>query len=123
METWRPSCSPVFAGVVETPRGPLLRLYEFDRALETTWQVDLFLPADGDVGEDFFELLVFERLWQVVIGAALDGANGCSDIGIGRDDHYIRIGIGLLLLIEKLQAIAIRKAPSNSAQMLRLPSS
>jgi len=42
------TCSPVFAGVVETPRGPLLRLYEFDRALETTWQVDLFLPPDDD---------------------------------------------------------------------------
>ena len=26
------TCSPVFAGRVETPRGPLLRLYEFDRA-------------------------------------------------------------------------------------------
>ena len=38
------TCSPVFAGLVETPRGPLLRLYEFDRALETTWQVDVFLP-------------------------------------------------------------------------------
>ena len=38
------TCSPVFAGVADTPRGPLLRLYEFDRALETTWQVDLFLP-------------------------------------------------------------------------------
>ncbi|MBI5393875.1 MAG: DUF5107 domain-containing protein, partial [Verrucomicrobia bacterium] len=37
-----------FAGVVETPRGPLLRLYEFDRALETTWQVDVFLPPDDD---------------------------------------------------------------------------
>lgn len=42
------TCSPVFAGVVETPRGPLLRLYEFDRALETTWQVDLFLPRESD---------------------------------------------------------------------------
>jgi len=39
------TCSPVFAGVVQTPRGALLRLYEFDRALETTWQVDLYLPA------------------------------------------------------------------------------
>ncbi len=29
-------------------RGPLLRLYEFDRALETTWQVDVFLPAGDD---------------------------------------------------------------------------
>jgi len=42
------TCSPVFAGRVETPRGPLLRLYEFDRALETTWQVDVFLPRDDD---------------------------------------------------------------------------
>jgi Tfp pilus assembly protein PilF len=42
------TCGPVFAGVVETPRGPLLRLCEFDRALETTWQVDLFLPASDD---------------------------------------------------------------------------
>ena len=42
------TCSPVFAAVVDTPRGPLLRLYEFDRALETTWQVDLLLPAEDD---------------------------------------------------------------------------
>ena len=42
------TCSPVFAGKVETPRGSLLRLYEFDRALETTWQVDVFLPSDDD---------------------------------------------------------------------------
>ena len=40
------TCSPVFAGVVETPRGRMLRLYEFDRALETAWQVDLFLPEN-----------------------------------------------------------------------------
>ena len=42
------TCSPVFAAIVETPRGPLLRLYEFDRALETTWQVDIFLPRGDD---------------------------------------------------------------------------
>lgn len=42
------TCSPLFAGVVETDRGPLLRLYEFDRALETVWQVDLFLPDSSD---------------------------------------------------------------------------
>lgn len=42
------TCSPVFAAVIETSRGPLLRLYEFDRALETTWQVDLMLPAGED---------------------------------------------------------------------------
>lgn len=41
------TCSPVFAGVVETPCGALLRLYEFDRALETAWQVDLYLPQEG----------------------------------------------------------------------------
>lgn len=40
------TCSPVFAGVVETSRGPMLRIYEFDRALETTWQVDIFAGAD-----------------------------------------------------------------------------
>jgi tetratricopeptide (TPR) repeat protein len=42
------TCSPVFAGLVKTARGPLLRLYEFDRALETTWQVDVFLPPSDD---------------------------------------------------------------------------
>jgi tetratricopeptide (TPR) repeat protein len=42
------TCSPVFAGVVDTPRGPLLRLYEFDRVLETAWQVDVFLPGAED---------------------------------------------------------------------------
>jgi hypothetical protein len=42
------TCSPVFAGLLQTPRGPLLRLYEFDRALETTWQVDVFLPGGDD---------------------------------------------------------------------------
>jgi hypothetical protein len=42
------TCSPVFAAVVETPRGPLLRLYEFERVTETTWQVDVFLPAGDD---------------------------------------------------------------------------
>lgn len=38
----------VFAGVVETQRGPVLRIYEFDRVVEATWQVDLFLPAGED---------------------------------------------------------------------------
>jgi len=38
--------APVFAGVRDTPRGPILRLYEFDRSVEATWQIDLFLPAD-----------------------------------------------------------------------------
>ena len=33
----------------ETPRGTLLRLYEFDRIVEASWQVDLFMPADAAV--------------------------------------------------------------------------
>ncbi len=42
------TCSPVYTGLVETSKGPLLRIFEFDRALETTWQVDVFLPEDED---------------------------------------------------------------------------
>jgi len=41
------TCAPVFAGVRQTPLGPILRLYEFDRIVEGTWQIDLFLPADS----------------------------------------------------------------------------
>lgn len=40
--------APVFAGVIETARGPVLRLHEFDRITEATWQIDLFLPHDDD---------------------------------------------------------------------------
>lgn len=40
--------APVFAGIVETERGPVLRLYEFDRIVEATWQIDLLLPNDDD---------------------------------------------------------------------------
>ena len=43
------TCAPVFAGIRETPRGPILRIYEFDRIVEATWQVDLFLPAESSV--------------------------------------------------------------------------
>lgn len=39
------TCAPVFAGVCNTPQGPILRIYEFDRIVEATWQVDLYLPA------------------------------------------------------------------------------
>jgi hypothetical protein len=42
------SCTAVFAGVVNTERGPVLRLYEFDRVVEATWQIDLYIPADDD---------------------------------------------------------------------------
>ncbi len=41
------TCAPVFAGVRDTPLGPILRLYEFDRIVEATWQIDLFLPAES----------------------------------------------------------------------------
>jgi hypothetical protein len=43
------TCAPVFAGIRETDRGPILRIYEFDRVVEATWQVDLFLPTDSAV--------------------------------------------------------------------------
>ena len=42
------TCAPVFAGVVETTRGPILRLYEFDRVVEACWQLDLLMPAGDD---------------------------------------------------------------------------
>lgn len=41
------TCAPVFAGVRETAEGSILRIYEFDRIVEATWQVDLFMPADS----------------------------------------------------------------------------
>ena len=42
------TCAPVFAGLRETALGPILRLYEFDRIVEATWQIDLFMPADSE---------------------------------------------------------------------------
>jgi Domain of unknown function (DUF5107) len=39
-------CAPIFAGVIETEKGPILRLYEFERRREAAWQIDLFLPPD-----------------------------------------------------------------------------
>jgi len=41
------TCAPVFAGVRATTQGPILRIYEFDRIVEATWQVDLFLPSSS----------------------------------------------------------------------------
>lgn len=41
------TCAPVFAGVRETEEGPVLRIFEFDRIVEATWQVDLFMPKDS----------------------------------------------------------------------------
>jgi hypothetical protein len=43
------TCAPVFAGIRETDEGPILRLYEFDRIVEATWQIDLFLPTGSAV--------------------------------------------------------------------------
>lgn len=43
------TCAPVFAGVRETADGPILRIYEFDRIVEATWQVDLFMPTESAV--------------------------------------------------------------------------
>jgi hypothetical protein len=42
------TCAPVFAGIRDTPLGPILRIYEFDRIVEATWQIDLFLPAGSE---------------------------------------------------------------------------
>lgn len=42
------SCAQVFTATLDTDRGPILRLYEFDRVLEATWQIDLFLPKGDD---------------------------------------------------------------------------
>lgn len=41
------TCAPIFAGMRETADGPVLRIYEFDRIVEATWQVDLYMPADS----------------------------------------------------------------------------
>jgi len=41
--------SPVFAGTIQTERGPLLRVYEFDRQNFTTWQVDMLLDNETDI--------------------------------------------------------------------------
>ena len=39
--------APLYVTEVETPRGPIVRLYEFDREMNTTYQVDLF-TRDSD---------------------------------------------------------------------------
>jgi hypothetical protein len=40
------TCSDVFCATVNTERGPLLRIYEFDRIKEMGWQIDLYLPPN-----------------------------------------------------------------------------
>ena len=37
--------SPVHAAVLETAKGPVVRVYEFDRIKNTTWQVDIMLDG------------------------------------------------------------------------------
>ncbi len=50
------TCRPVFAGAVETDRGPLLRLWEWERTRDLVFQVDLMVPEDAPV------LLAFVRV-------------------------------------------------------------
>ena len=40
------TCDDVYCASIETEKGPMLRIYEFDRALETTWQVDVLLDGE-----------------------------------------------------------------------------
>jgi len=41
--------APVFVAAVATDRGPVVRLYEFDREMNTTYQVDVWVPPNGTV--------------------------------------------------------------------------
>ena len=50
------TCRPVFAGAVETDRGRLLRLWEWERTRDLVFQVDLMVPEDAPV------LLAFVRV-------------------------------------------------------------
>ena len=50
------TCRPMFAGAVETERGPLLRLWEWERTRDLVFQVDLLIPEDSQV------LLAFVRV-------------------------------------------------------------
>jgi len=38
---WPLTCSPVFAGVVDTPSGEVLRLWEYERMLGIVWRIDV----------------------------------------------------------------------------------
>jgi hypothetical protein len=39
--------SPAFVGVVNSARGPVVRVWEYDRLNSSVWQVDIFLPGNG----------------------------------------------------------------------------
>lgn len=42
---WGLTCSPVGAGVVETPAGPILRMWALERLTGLVWRVEAWLPA------------------------------------------------------------------------------
>ena len=42
--------TPVFVTEVNTDKGPMLRLYEFDREMNNTFQVDLFCSNSSQAG-------------------------------------------------------------------------
>ena len=80
------TCRPVFAGVVETDRGPLLRLWEWERTRDLVFQVDLMVPEGAPV------LLAFVRVRNpdgvpeapvLVDQSRRRGAPGCSGAGAG----------------------------------------
>ena len=73
------TCSPVFVATVDTERGPILRLYEFDRIREAAWQVDIFLPE----GED--------RVWTHV---SLINPNPLASQMLLVDQHRCAAGAG-----------------------------
>lgn len=41
------TCTPVYFAKVKVDGKEILRVYEYDRLLNTTWQVDLYLPEDS----------------------------------------------------------------------------
>lgn len=43
------TASPLHTAVVQTPEGPLLRMWEFDRLRDTVFQIDLWLPEGSHV--------------------------------------------------------------------------
>jgi len=43
------TCEPLFAGRVEGPDGPVLRMYEWERVRQTPFQIDAYLPDGSPV--------------------------------------------------------------------------
>ncbi|MDH2442563.1 DUF5107 domain-containing protein [Amnibacterium sp. CER49] len=44
---WGLTADPVHVGLVETPAGPVLRMWEFERLLRVVWRIDVWLPSDS----------------------------------------------------------------------------